>query len=120
MRIKFSSEYENYFVTDETGTYLDSINNYSIIIDGKDFWIRPRLGTHSYETKRTIIYENGKTEEWEQGDIGTSKNLVNARMELIEYIIIEKDKEKSKIKIEAKEMLDNKSFGNFENNLETE
>ena len=46
--------------------------------------------TMSYiETKRTITYQNGKVEEWSRGDIGTYKDFYNAKMETIEYLIIE-------------------------------
>ena len=32
----------NKLITDETGTYLESLNNFTIIIDGEEYWIRPR------------------------------------------------------------------------------
>lgn len=75
------------------------------------------LGTFAYETKRKIIYENGKSEEWEPGDIATSTNFNNAKMEITEYIIIEKKENNSKVRVELKKKLDNKPFGNFEINL---
>ena len=29
-------------ISDETGTYIDSLNNFNIIIDGEEYWLRPR------------------------------------------------------------------------------
>lgn len=57
------------------------------------------LDSLKYETKRTITYANGKVEEWSPGDIGTYKSFYNAKMELIEYIIIEKKENANGIKI---------------------
>lgn len=57
------------------------------------------LDSLKYETKRTITYSNGKVEEWAPGDIGAYKNFNNAKMELIEYIIIEKNDNANAIKI---------------------
>lgn len=57
------------------------------------------LESLKYETKRTITYANGKVEEWAPGDIGTYKSFYNAKMELIEYIIIEKKDNVDCIKI---------------------
>ena len=57
------------------------------------------LDSLKYETKRTITYSNGKVEEWSPGDIGTFKSFYNAKMELIEYIIIEKNDNSNSIKI---------------------
>lgn len=51
------------------------------------------------ETKRTITYQNGKVEEWARGDIGTYKSFYNAKMELTEYIIIEKKENMKNITI---------------------
>lgn len=51
------------------------------------------------ETKRTITYENGKTEEWAPGDIGTYKSFYNATMNLQDYVIIERNPEIKSIKL---------------------
>lgn len=68
-----------------------------------DFKVYDDLGNEldslKYETKRTITYSNGKVEEWAPGDIGTYKSFYNAKMELIEYIIIEKNDNTNAIKI---------------------
>lgn len=68
-----------------------------------DFKVYDDLGNEleslKYETKRTITYSNGKVEEWAPGDIGTYKSFYNAKMELIEYIIIEKKDNVNGIKI---------------------
>lgn len=74
------------------------------------------LGTYSYETKRLITYSDGREEEWNPGEIEASGDFENAKMELIEYIIIEKGN--SNIKLELKEMNNNESFGAFELNLD--
>lgn len=57
------------------------------------------LSSCEYEVKRVITYENGKTEEWATGDIGTFKDFENATMYLTEYIIIEKKENVNSIKI---------------------
>ena len=57
------------------------------------------LSSCEYEVKRVITYENGKTEEWATGDIGTFKDFENATMYLTEYIIIEKKEDVDSIKI---------------------
>lgn len=75
------------------------------------------LGIFSYETKRKITYANGKEEEWEVGDIGTSINFTNAKMDITEYLIIEKKQNNSKIKVEIKEQSNKKSFDSFEIDL---
>ena len=57
------------------------------------------LSSCKYETKRVITYENGKTEEWATGDIGTFKDFENATMYLTEYVIIEKKENMDSIKV---------------------
>lgn len=110
--VKVSTIYENVSLKSLTDNkrddYIDIIEYMAYNENGT------KLGTFSYETKRTITYEDGTVEEWEQGDIGTSKNFENANMELTEYIIIEKNKENSKITIELKEQHESKPFGKFE------
>lgn len=58
-----------------------------------------KLAMSYIETKRTITYQNGKVEEWARGDIGTYKDFYNAKMETIEYLIIEKKENISDILI---------------------
>ena len=57
------------------------------------------LSSCEYEVKRVITYENGKTEEWATGDIGTFKDFENATMYLTEYVIIEKKENMDSIKV---------------------
>ena len=71
------------------------------------------LTSSSFETKRTITYENGKTEEWAPGDIGTYKDFKNATMNITEYIIIEKKDNMSGIKIVPSERNDTKGQSNI-------
>ena len=78
------------------------------------------LGILSYETERKITYANGKEEEWAVGDIGTFINFTNAKMDITEYLIIEKKQNNSKIKVEIKEQSDKKPFDNFEIDLKSE
>lgn len=65
-----------------------------------------KIGMINYQSLNKITYANGKSEEWEIGDIGTYKNFKNATMELIEYFIIEKKENCSNIKIVAEEIVD--------------
>ncbi len=51
------------------------------------------------ETKRTITYSNGKQENWAIGDIGTYKDFNNAKLETIEYLIIEQRDDIASLKI---------------------
>ena len=71
------------------------------------------LTSSSFETKRTITYENGKTEEWAPGDIGTYKDFKNATMQLTEYIIIEKKDNMNGIKIVPSERNDTTEGSNI-------
>lgn len=57
------------------------------------------LSSSQYEVKRTITYQDGKTEEWATGDIGTAKDFKGATMYLTEYVIIEKKENLDSIKI---------------------
>ncbi len=45
----------------------------------------------NYETRRIVTYADGRTEEWAPLDIGTYKSFYNGKMELTEYIILEKN-----------------------------
>ena len=62
-----------------------------------------KIGMKNYQTLNKITYANGKSEEWDIGDIGTYKSFKNATMELMEYFIIEKKDDCSSIKIVAQE-----------------
>lgn len=77
-----------------------------------------KLSTITYETKRQVVYEDGRKEEWVPGDIGTSNNFEKAKMEIVEYVIVRKDEDNSKLNIKLSERLNKKEFGNFEINLE--
>ena len=82
------------------------------------------IGMIDYQSLNKITYANGKSEEWDIGDIGTYKNFKNATMELMEYFIIEKKDGCSNIKVTAQEIVDKtidgkfiqeyKNIGNFE------
>lgn len=62
-----------------------------------------KIGMKNYQTLNKITYVNGKSEEWDIGDIGTYKSFKNATIELMEYFIIEKKDDCSAIKIVAQE-----------------
>lgn len=66
-----------------------------------------------FETKRVITYSNGKQEEWAPGDIGTYKSFSNAKLETIEYLIIEHRDNISGLKIVPK--IQEINFNNTEN-----
>lgn len=51
---------------------------------------RKILKSQSFETKKTLIYSNGKKEQWAPGDIKELVQYRNATFELNQYIIVEK------------------------------
>ena len=113
--VKVSATYENVsllrLTREKKEDYIDRVN-YECKANEEE------LQTYKYETKRKITYEDGTSEEWEQGDIGTSKDFKNAKMELTEYVIIEKDTENSKINLKVKELSkDKKELGSFDIDL---
>lgn len=75
------------------------------------------LSSCQYETKRVITYENGKTEEWATGDIGTFKDFENATMYLTEYVIIEKKENMDSIKVVPVERKITTDYGEEKNTL---
>lgn len=102
--IKIKTTYEN--VSLQSLTNSDNKDFIGTIVYEAENENGKNLSAWSYETNRKITYKDGRTEEWEQGDIGTSEKFTNAKMETEGYIIIEKDKYNSKIKIMAKDMID--------------
>ena len=122
--VKLSTIYENLSLeklTDaENENHINIIEYEAYDEDGKS------LSICSYETKRTVTYADGRIEEWEQGDIGTSKEFYNGKMELTEYVIIEKNEESPSIRLKLKERIETKnereyiSIGNFRINLNSE
>lgn len=114
--VKVSYTYNNVNLNTLTN---ENDSNYIDTIEYKAFDENDNeLGIFAYETERKITYENGKSEEWDIGDVGTSENFNNAKLERTEYIIIEKRSENSKIKIELNEKLNKNIFGKFEINIE--
>lgn len=118
--VKISSVYQNLSLEKLTNT--KNANHINIIEYEAYDENGESLSVCSYETKRTITYEDGRIEEWEQGDIGTSKNFYNGKMELTEYVIIEKE-ESQYVKLKLKERLEStnvteyNTLGNFIINL---
>ena len=114
--VKVSYTYNNVNLNTLTN---ENDSNYIDTIEYKAFDENDNeLGIFAYETERKITYENGKSEEWDIGDVGTSENFNNAKLERTEYIIIEKRSENSKIKIELNEKLNKNIFGKFGINIE--
>ena len=78
--------------------YSDDIHNPLWI----DFKITDDTGreltSESFETKKVLIYNNGKTEEWAPGDIKDMARYKNGTFELTQYIILE-NSNSNKIKI---------------------
>ena len=118
--VKISSVYQNLSLEKLTNT--KNANHINIIEYEAYDENGESLSICSYETKRTITYEDGRIEEWEQGDIGTSINFYNGKMELTEYVIIEKE-ESQYVKLKLKERLEStnvteyNTLGNFIINL---
>lgn len=52
-----------------------------------------------FETRRHLIYANGKEEDWEVGDVRYVGNFSNAKMELTDYIALEKKPNIKSLKI---------------------
>ena len=91
-------------------THIDNVSSNSLssnrnkdYIGITDFRVYDNLGdelmSHNFEVKRTITYANGEVEEWSPGDIETYKSFYNAKMDLVEYLIIEKKEDMSSINI---------------------
>lgn len=120
--VKLSTVYENLSLEKLTDTDNESYINiieYEVYDENENSLIQC-----SYETKRSVTYEDGTVEEWEQGDIGTSNEFCNGKMELTEYVIIEKNEENPNIKLTLKERIETAdsreyiSIGSFRINLE--
>ena len=115
--VKLSTIYEDVSLDKLTNT--ENVNHINIIEyeaydeDGKS------LNVCSYETQRIVTYADGRVEEWEQGDIGTSKKFTHGKMELTEYVIIEKHEENPNLKLTLKERIETRgereyiTIGNF-------
>ena len=116
--VKITREYENVSLSkltyENNPEFIDDII-YNVYNENDK-----KLSAITYETTRKVTYEDGKTEEWAPGDIGTSDNFERARMEIVEYVIVRKDDDKSKLNIKLSEKLNRKEFGNFEIDLEGE
>lgn len=65
------------------------------------------LSSYKVETKRKVIYSDGKTEEWEIDSVTPSEYFENAKIELTQYLICEKSTSNLTIKTvnENKELL---------------
>lgn len=66
------------------------------------------LTSYKVETKRKIIYSDGKSEEWEIDSVTPSKYFENAKIELTQYLICEK----SASNLTIKTVNDNKTLLN--------
>lgn len=97
--IKISRTYNNISLMDLSVTTSENH------ISKEEYLVKDELGNEipniNFETKRKITYSNGKTEEWATGDIGTYKNFTGAKMETINYLIIENKENINKLNIIA-------------------
>ena len=109
--LKVSSKIENVSLASISSTthddYIGLMRYFAYDQNGNE------IGIMSYQTLNKITYANGKSEEWDIGDIGTYKNFKNATMELMEYFIIERKDDCSNIRIKAEEMIDKTIEGRF-------
>lgn len=58
-----------------------------------------KLTLSEFETRRHIIYSNGKEEDWEVGDVPYVGNFSNANMEITIYLAVEKKDNVKSLKI---------------------
>ncbi len=100
--VKVHSTYENVGYSDLTNATSEDhigIRQYKVLSeDGEE------INSYSLEAKRIITYEDGKEEEWEAGQIEPTRfSFTNATLETMDYILIEKRNDDSKIKIVSQE-----------------
>ena len=122
--VKVHSTYENVGYSDLTNATSEDhigIRQYKVLSeDGKE------INSYSLEAKRIITYEDGKEEEWEAGQIEPTRfSFTNATLETMDYILIEKRNDNSKIKIVSQEgngikKVEYKDIGSFEIDLTKE
>ena len=122
--VKVHSTYENVGYSDLTNATSEDhigIRQYKVLSeDGKE------INSYSLEAKRIITYEDGKEEEWEAGQIEPTRfSFTNATLETMDYILIEKCNDNSKIKIVSQEgngikKVEYKDIGSFEIDLTKE
>ena len=119
--VKVHSTYENVGYSDLTNATSEDhigIRQYKVLSeDGEE------INSYSLEAKRIITYEDGKEEEWEAGQIEPTRfSFTNATLETMDYILIEKRNDNSKIKIVSQEgngikKVEYKDIGSFEIDL---
>ena len=122
--VKVHSTYENVGYSDLTNATSEDhigIRQYKVLSeDGEE------INSYSLEAKRIITYEDGKEEEWEAGQIEPTRfSFTNATLETMDYILIEKRNDNSKIKIVSQEgngikKVEYKDIGSFEIDLTKE
>ena len=122
--VKVRSTYENVGYNDLTNVTSEDhigIRQYKVLSeDGEE------INSYSLETKRIITYEDGKEEEWGAGQIEPTRfSFTNATLETMDYILIEKRNDNSKIKIVSQEgngikKVEYKDIGSFEIDLTKE
>ena len=122
--VKVHSTYENVGYNDLTNATSEDhigIRQYKVLSeDGEE------INSYSLEAKRIITYEDGKEEEWEAGQIEPTRfSFTNATLETMDYILIEKRNDNSKIKIVSQEgngikKVEYKDIGSFEIDLTKE
>ena len=122
--VKVHSTYENVGYSDLTNATSEDhigIKQYKVLSEGGE-----EINSYSSEAKRIITYEDGKEEEWGAGQIEPTRfSFTNATLETMDYILIEKRNDNSKIKIVSQEgngikKVEYKDIGSFEIDLTKE
>ena len=122
--VKVHSTYENVGYNDLTNATSEDhigIRQYKVLSEGGE-----EINSYSSEAKRIITYEDGKEEEWGAGQIEPTRfSFTNATLETMDYILIEKRNDNSKIKIVSQEgngikKVEYKDIGSFEIDLTKE
>ena len=122
--VKVHSTYENVGYSDLTNATSEDhigLKQYKVLSEGGE-----EINSYSSEAKRIITYEDGKEEEWGAGQIEPTRfSFTNATLETMDYILIEKRNDNSKIKIVSQEgngikKVEYKDIGSFEIDLTKE
>ena len=122
--VKVHSTYENVGYNDLTNATSEDhigIRQYKVLSEDGE-----KINSYNSEAKRIITYEDGKEEEWGAGQIEPTRfSFTNATLETMDYILIEKRNDNSKIKIVSQEgngikKVEYKDIGSFEIDLTKE
>ena len=122
--VKVESTYENVNISKLTNTTSEDhigFREYKVLSQNGE-----EIDSSNYEFERKITYSDGKEEEWNAGEIEPTRiSFENATLETIDYILIEKNNDDSKIKIVSQEgngikNIEYTNIGSFEIDLTKE